>query len=598
MCKHALCDHAYGELKPIPPSVITFIYSITITLIITCTLFIIPFYLLPWLPNGTLLTLILLTVSYLFIRAYTCESFQLSNAELTNLSQSSVQFEWNVKGQRDRLQFAQRLGQAIRIRTVSHDRPEKKEESEGKEATVPAAAPAASASSSEPIRQSTFSSAFLELHQLFQRNYPLVHQHLELTLINNYSLLYRWRSNAPTSKRMRPFLLTAHLDVVPATDGHLWSADSDGPFSGKLLNEQFVCGRGAIDDKQSVCGILEAIETLLSEGMIHPTLRDIFVAFGHDEEISGYDGAAEIAIHIQRIFEEERLFDNKVPPFSFLLDEGLFVMDGMVPGVRQPVAMVCVAEKGFLLSQLTVSVPAHLAGHASTPQRESAIGILSRALNRLESSPMPTYFPRGSPARLMFESVAAQATFPMKILFANLHIFSPILKFVLSLRNTTATLIRTTTALTVFKAGSKGNQLPREALALVNHRIHPLDSVAGVLAYSNSVINDSRVQVKDISSLPPAPVSSHMSEGFRIIQRALGRVMPEVLVAPALMVGATDTHWYKHLAEDIYRFTPTRMNGQTISMFHGANERIQIDNYVETIGFYRAIIQLANENDK
>ena len=137
--------------------------------------------------------------------------------------------------------------------------------------------------------------------------------------------------------------------------------------------------------------------------------------------------------------------------------------------------------------------------------------------------------------------------------------------------------------------------VPREASALINHRIHPEDSVAGVLKYSSVVVNDPRVQIRSLSSLAPAPVSSHTSVGFRVIQRALGRVMPEVLVAPALMVGNTDTWHYARLCNDVYRFSPTRMNGTTISRFHGANERIQIDNYLEVIAFFRAVIQLADQ---
>jgi len=141
---------------------------------------------------------------------------------------------------------------------------------------------------------------------------------------------------------------------------------------------------------------------------------------------------------------------------------------------------------------------------------------------------------------------------------------------------------------------SQANVVPREASALINHRIHPEDSVAGVLRYSAAVVNDARVRITVLCSIPPAPVSSHTSEGFRAIQSALGRVMPEVLVAPALMVGNTDTWHYARLCDDVYRFSPTRMNGSTISRFHGANERIAIDNYLEVIGFYRAVIQLAD----
>lgn len=57
------------------------------------------------------------------------------------------------------------------------------------------------------------------------------------------------------------------------------------------------------------------------------------------------------------------------------------MIDGVVPGHARPVAMVCVGEKGFLTARLTVETPPC---HAACPPRETAIGILARALSNLE----------------------------------------------------------------------------------------------------------------------------------------------------------------------------------------------------------------------
>ena len=247
-----------------------------------------------------------------------------------------------------------------------------------------------------------------------------------------------------------------------------------------------------------------------------------------------------------------------------------------------------------MANELKVSVPASLAGHASAPSSQSAIGILSRALLRMEANPMPSYLLRGSPVRLMFESLAPHFSGPIKLLFTNLWLFAPLLKFILTRKPTTATMVRTTTALTVMRAGAKENVVPREAVALINHRIHPRDTVEGVIEYTKRVVDDERIKVRGVSSIPPAPVSSSTSFGFKTIQRALGRALPDVLVAPALMVGNTDTHHYWGIADDIYRFSPTRLTNETVGMFHGANEKMNIDNFIETIGFYRAVIQLAD----
>lgn len=434
MCKHAMCEHA-GQ-KPAVPSFTRTVQTYALALTPLSLLLLMPLFGRAWVPLSVQLALLLVGIGFLVGRALSWQSFQLPLSTRQSLSQDPEHVEWAAQAKADRLEIAERLGAAIRLQTVSYDQPaeaKKDEQGAGPDDDAVAAAPA------------TDYAPFLAMHALLEEKFPLVHANLQRTVINNYSLLFHWKAAAaPAASACRlPILLTAHLDVVPVPDAHLWDAEAGSPFSGMVLREEYVCGRGAIDDKHAVMGIMEALESLLRRGFA-PT-RDVFVAFGHDEEVSGHAGAASIANHLESLGLR----------FSFLLDEGLFVMDGMVPGVSAEVAMVCVAEKGFLVSEYKVSVPAHLAGHASTPARESAIGILARALAAMEDAPMPTYLTRGSPVRLMFESVASHAALPHKILFANLAVFSPLLKWVLALKNTSATLIRTTTALTVVHAGTK-----------------------------------------------------------------------------------------------------------------------------------------------
>ena len=576
MCKHALCEH--GNEKPAAPSLAGTVRGWMQALLPLVLLLALPLFARQWVPLVWQVAVLCVFLAWIVGRALNCPSVQIPLGQRKDLAADPEHQAWVARAAEARLQIAERLGQAIRLQTVSYEKPSPTtgDASEGKSAS----------SSLAPPAPRTDPAPFLALHALLASNYPLVHKHLERTVINEYSLVFHWRSVAEQRKTVtppKPILLIAHLDVVPVPDAHLWSADGGSPFSGKILDGQFVCGRGAIDDKHAVCGLLEAVEDLLAAG--HEPARDIYLAFGHDEEVSGNDGAKHIAAW----------FASKQLSFEWMLDEGLFVMSGMVPGVKDPVAMVCVAEKGFLVSEYKVSVPAALAGHASTPNRESAIGILARALVAMESNPCPSYLTPGSPVRLMFESVASHATFGFRLLFANLAVFAPLLKLVLSMKNTTATLIRTTTALTVVHAGSKANAVPREATALINHRIHPDDSVAGVLAYSNAVVRDERVRIRALDSIAPAPVSSSRCAGFLTIQRALARTMPDVLVSPAMMVGNTDTHHYWSLVQDIFRFSPTRLNGRTITMFHGVDERINIDNYLEVVGFFRNVIKMSDE---
>ena len=78
------------------------------------------------------------------------------------------------------------------------------------------------------------------------QGFPLIHSSpsVEYTIINQYSLLYKIRG--PESSSVEPFMLAAHLDVVPVNG--TWTAE---PFDGKII-DRVMYGRGALDDKSSV----------------------------------------------------------------------------------------------------------------------------------------------------------------------------------------------------------------------------------------------------------------------------------------------------------------------------------------------------------
>jgi len=165
-------------------------------------------------------------------------------------------------------------------------------------------------------------------------------------------------------------LLMAHMDVVPV-EAATESSWHQPPFSGRVA-EGFIWGRGAMDDKASVMGLLEAVEHLLESGF--EPQRTVYLAFGHDEEIGGNSGAAKIA----------GLLQSRGLELEYVLDEGLNIFNGIVPGISAPVALIGVAEKGYLTLQLTAESPG---GHSSAPPEHTAITVISRALQRLEGRP-------------------------------------------------------------------------------------------------------------------------------------------------------------------------------------------------------------------
>jgi len=211
---------------------------------------------------------------------------------------------------------------------------------------------------------------FTKMVSLLEKNYPLVHQELERTVINEFSLIYKWKGKHDDNP---PILLMGHTDVVPVEESSLerWTVP---PFSGSK-KDNIIWGRGTMDDKINVVGLLEAVETLLKEEYIPE--RDIYLFFGHDEEVSGKQGAVAAANWFQK---------NKIQ-FDYILDEGQFILNKALGGLEPPLAMIGIAEKGF--TTLTITVLLEDGGHSSMPPSETAVGILSKAISNLEANPFP-----------------------------------------------------------------------------------------------------------------------------------------------------------------------------------------------------------------
>ncbi|CAH1249078.1 PM20D1 [Branchiostoma lanceolatum] len=412
-----------------------------------------------------------------------------------------------------------------------------------------------------------------------QKSFPTVHGSpmVRRDVVGNYSLLYRVEGSDAS---LQPYMLASHLDVVPITEEANWEAP---PFSGQV-KDGYIYGRGTIDTKHTLMGSLEALEFLLSSG--HQPKRTLYLAFGHDEETHGVFGAKVISKVLQQRGEE----------IVFILDEGTMVVDDFFPGVSKPVALVSVSEKGSLHVKLKVQAEG---GHGSMPTKESAIGILARAAKKLEDNPHPNMFGTGPEAR-MLEYVATEMTLPYRMLSSNLWLFSPLVGWLLSQTPQGNAYARTTTALTRFTAGNKDNVISPEAEAIVDHRIHPMQTAEEVLEFDRKVINDARVvlDVKDSSSVfPPSPISPHGKDSptYAVLQKTIQQIFPDALVTPTFMVANTDTRHYWNLSSAIYRFSPSAMSVADLKRIHGVNERISIKAYEKVINFYYHLISNMDE---
>jgi len=387
------------------------------------------------------------------------------------------------------------------------------------------------------------------------------------------AVVVRWPGSEP---ELAPLLLLAHLDVVPVEAGT--EADwSFPPFSGEVAAGA-VWGRGTLDDKGGALAILEALELLGARGF--QPRRGVVVALGLDEEVGGVRGARAVA---------ERLREEGLRPL-LVLDEGYGVLEDLIPPVAAPVAAVGVAEKGQLTVELEVSADG---GHASMPARETALGILAAGLARLEASPAPARLD-GIPAAF-FEDLAGEMAPLERYLFANRWLFEPLLRSALLEAPSTAALLRTTTAVTRADAGTADNALPGRAVARVDLRLHPRDTVEQALDRLQAVLADERVQVRALPGARPAtPASPTAGEPWELLTMTIRECYPDAVVAPALCVAATDARHYQGLTEAVYRFNGVRLGPDDLPRLHGTDERIEVADYLAMIRFYARLVENAS----
>ena len=411
--------------------------------------------------------------------------------------------------------------------------------------------------------------AFLGLHEYLLTQFPPVEGVLSREVIATYSLLYTWPGRRPD---LPPVILTAHLDIVPAEmPGRSWQHP---PFSG-AIDEDSIWGRGAIDDKSGVLGILEAVSALIASGFTPE--RTVYLAFGHNEE--GDDdasGAAAIAARLGRLGAHD----------GWLLDEGGLIYDHVI-GVPRPVALVGITEKNPVIFELRVTAAG---GHASMPPAESAVGILGRALDRLEHHPMPARL--DGAAREMFTTLTPDMTMPLRAVFANLWLTKPIVLWRMGRTPETSAAVRTTIAPTMLEGSPKVNVLATSARAMLNVRLLPGDSAEAVAAHMRGAIADDRVEVVAVAgaAAPPVPISPTGTTEFVRLQSAIRAVYPDVVVSPFLTMAATDSRHYVRIAPNIYRFLPIRLAGE-LELVHGVDERVRIDAYEKAIRIYATIIR-------
>lgn len=409
---------------------------------------------------------------------------------------------------------------------------------------------------------------FAAFREELARRYPSTHSALELELVDAHSLLFHWRG----AESSDPTVLMAHYDVVSATDEG-WEHP---PFSGELIGsgqDQVIWGRGALDDKGSLVSILEAVEAHAAAGF-RPA-RDVYLSFGHNEETAG--SGAQVIVGL--------LESRGIRP-ALVLDEGGAVVEGIFPGVTDPIAVVGVSEKGIVSLRLTVE---QQGGHASTPPRLAATVRLARALVRLNRRPFRMSF---VPTNLeMIRTLGAHARQPLKWVFTNLWLTRlPLLALFSRLGDETNAMVRTTQTVTQLSGAQAANAIAERAEAIVNIRIAIDSSVEHAVEHVRRAIRDDQVTIQSLHPNEPSPVSPTTGRAWELIKGTIEQTFPGTIVTPYVMLGASDGRHFTRISDHVYRFSPFEMSAEERGTLHAKNERIRVATFLRGVGFYTRLV--------
>ncbi|KMQ58494.1 peptidase [Chryseobacterium angstadtii] len=429
---------------------------------------------------------------------------------------------------------------------------------------------------------------FDQFKEYLKASYPLVYQNTENNEVNTHALVFRLKGS---DSSLEPILFLSHIDVVTPGDADVKNNDLNvfrpddkplppvskvaedwdfEPFSGAVANGR-IYGRGAIDMKGMLFSLMESMNTIIKSKKLPK--RDIYLAFGFDEEVGGQKGAVQIADY----------FRKKGLHFDAVYDEGGLIMEkGNVAGIDSDVAVVGCAEKGFLSAKIKVK---GLGGHSSMPPMESAIGKAAVIMQRLEDHQMkPTITPL---IKEFFDNIGGAMPFSNRLAIANQWLLKPLLLSKLTKNNTTNALVRTTTALTMMKGSDGANVLSPEVEFVVNFRLLPGNTVKEVRAHIAKATEGFDVEVEDIDNTREASaVSPTNTKAYKLIEAGVKEINPGAIVSPYLTMAATDAYKYQIVSKNIYRFMPIKINSSEQQSIHSTNEYISIENYMKMIHYF------------
>lgn len=413
---------------------------------------------------------------------------------------------------------------------------------------------------------------FDKFHAFLKERFPLLHEKLSVEVVGRASLLYKWEGKNP---ELDPIALLSHQDVVPVSSGTEADWEHD-PFSGDIA-DGYVWGRGSLDMKNHLIGVMESVETLIEDGF--EPVRTVYICLGHNEEVvaSPDNGAKQMSA----------LLESRGVRLDSVLDEGGAILDINVPGVLDKnLAGIGIAEKGYCDYEVSLTAKG---GHSSSPPNHTALGKLADVIKDIENNQFKSEITPIVSA--IVDKVGRNTSFPVKMVLCHGKALNPILNVVMKNIPAAASFVRTTTAVTMASGSPQANVLPQKASVAVNFRVMPGMTIADIKTHLEKVIKNKDVEIRLIGGQEPSNVSPTDSRAFKAIEDICTRMNSDNIVAPYLVMGGTDARNYQNICENVYRYSPFLLDTSLLTKTHGTNEKIAIDSFEDGLAFFKRYIK-------
>jgi len=414
-------------------------------------------------------------------------------------------------------------------------------------------------------RGDTDRTKFYRFHEVLEQLFPKVHNTCEKTVLDG-SLLFKWSGKG----NGEPILLMSHQDVVEATG--IWEHK---PFSGDIDETGRVWGRGTVDTKASLYCIFKAIEELIDQGYVPET--DVYIGSSCTEEISGSGAPATV-----------NYLKEKDVHLGMVLDEGGMILEEPVGGVKGIYGMVGVVEKGYGDVKF---IARGKGGHASAPGKNTPLVRLGKFMVDVEKhNPFKAIF---TPVVTeMFARMTPNMNFGMRLIFANMWLFRPLLiKLLPSISPAAGAMLQTTLAFTTAKGSDGLNVLPQEAYVTGNMRFIQHQPNKESIECVSKIAEKYDIEIEVLHEDQPCPIVDFKGKPFELIEKVSAKIYPGVQICPYVMTGGTDAKFYTEICDHCIRFAPLYIDDQQYKSIHGLNENIYQGALPMGVDFYKEVIK-------